>query len=261
MSVPIRNNPTLASVRTTPLLTPAEVSGISDDHREQVRLARPYLPPSLNDRAQDNWEPLLAIAKVAGGDWLDIGTAAALKLSGGESAAQTIGTELLADIKEIFEMKDVDRISTADLIKELCADDEKTWATYNRGFPVKPRQLATRLKGFGISSTGVRIGNSTPKGFKLEQFNEAFSRYISQAPPEISATPQQIHNFSSLNTQHNPPQDSDNPQHATPPELINVADKPQRCGYVADSDNVKSLLLHECCGVADRATPPDQWYS
>jgi Protein of unknown function (DUF3631) len=36
---------------------------------EELRRARPELPDELDDRAQDIWEPLLAIADLAGGDW------------------------------------------------------------------------------------------------------------------------------------------------------------------------------------------------
>jgi len=78
------------------------LSWFAEDYRDQVRQARPPLPQSLNDRAQDNWGPLLAIAMAAGNEWLRLGTTAALKLFGNESAAQTVGTELLADIREIF---------------------------------------------------------------------------------------------------------------------------------------------------------------
>lgn len=165
----------------------AKLARFAEDYSDQVRQARPYLPPSLNDRAQDNWEPLLAIAMVAGPEWLDTATKAALKLSGGDSAAQSIGTELLGDIKEIFELQRVERISTADLIKALVADDEKPWATYNRGLQIKPRQIATRLKGYGIISKSIRVGPiSTPKGYEKRQFDEAFARYL--YPPEKSAT-------------------------------------------------------------------------
>jgi len=156
----------------------SKLARFAEDNSEQVRLARPSLPPSLNDRAQDNWEPLLAIATVAGGEWFKIGTAAALKISGGESLALSIGTELLSDIQEIFEHKQVDRISTAELIKELIVDDEKPWATFNKGLPIKPRQIAHKLKGYGIQSKTIRIGIATAKGFEKEQFAEAFSRYI-----------------------------------------------------------------------------------
>jgi putative DNA primase/helicase len=166
----------------------------------------------LNDRAQDNWEPLLAIAMIAGGEWYNIGTAAALKLSGGESLSLSIGTELLSDIQEIFEHKKIDRISTAELIKELVTDDEKPWATYNKGFPIKPRQIASRLKGYEIQSKTIRINyGETPKGYELSQLKEAFLRYIPHNPPVSATTPQ---------TSIDAP--------------LPVADNPPRCGTVAD---------------------------
>lgn len=172
----------------------AKLARFSMDYSEQVRQARPYLPPSLNDRAQDNWEPLLAIAMVAGPEWLELATQTALKISGTESAAQSIGVELLTDIQEIFEEKAVDRISTADLIKALIEDDEKPWATFNRGMQIRPRQLANRLKGYDITSKTVRFNSIlTSKGFEKKQFEEAFSRYIPITPP-LSVTRSQTNN-------------------------------------------------------------------
>jgi len=156
----------------------AKLARFAEDYSEQVRRARPPLPERLNDRAQDNWEPLLQIAMVAGEEWLQIATSAALKLSGGETVTPTIGTELLADIQEVFETKRIGRISTSDLIAALCEDDEKTWATYNRGKSISPRQIANKLRGYGIQSKTVRIGSDRAKGFEREQFKDAFSRYI-----------------------------------------------------------------------------------
>ncbi|MDD2898399.1 MAG: DUF3631 domain-containing protein [Desulfuromonadaceae bacterium] len=166
-----------------------KLARFADDNCERVRLARPDLPSSLNDRAQDNWEPLLAIAMIAGGGWYKTGTATALKLAGGESHSLSIGTELLADIQEIFEHKKVDRISTAELIKELIADDEKPWNTYNKGFQIKPRQIADKLKGYGIHSKTIRFGFETAKGYEKEQLAEAFSRYIPVTPlPSVTTS-------------------------------------------------------------------------
>jgi len=168
----------------------SKLARFAEDYSDQVRQARPPLPHSLNDRAQDNWEPLLAVAMTAGGDWLQIGTTAALKLSGGESASQTIGTELLADIQAIFEGRKVDRISTVELISALCADDEKAWLTYNKGVPIKPRQLASKLKAYSIQSKTIRICDGTAKGYEKDQFTEAFSRYV-PSPPILSVTESQ----------------------------------------------------------------------
>jgi putative DNA primase/helicase len=173
----------------------AKLARFAEDYRNRVRKARPLLPESLNDQAQDNWEPLLAIAMTAGGDWLKIGCAAALKLSGGENESQTTGIELLSDIREIF--ADRDKVSTADLITLLCSDEERPWATFNRGKPITPRQVAKRLREYGIHSHTIRVGVDTAKGYVIDQFKEAFSRYL-RLPPEISVTTSQPNDYDVL---------------------------------------------------------------
>jgi putative DNA primase/helicase len=165
----------------------AKLARFAVDYRETIRQARPALPDALNDRAQDNWEPLLAIADVAGVPWPEWGRAAALALSGDDAPSLSMGTELLADIREVFELLACTRIKTADLIAALCEDEEMPWATYNRGKAISPRQVATRLKGYGIHSKTIRLGAATPKGYERAQFEEAFARYLSPpAAPESS---------------------------------------------------------------------------
>lgn len=163
------------------------------DYSQQVRLARPVLPDALSDRAQDNWEPLLAIAGCAGAEWLSRATAAALKLSGTGEKTVSIGNELLADIQHIFESKRADKISTADLIAALIADDEKSWAAYNKGKPISAKQIATRLSGYGIRSKNIRLGYEVSKGFELSQFSDAFARYL-LGNPTFAATTLQTSN-------------------------------------------------------------------
>lgn len=55
----------------------SKLARFAEDYSDQVRQARPPLPHSLNDRAQDNWEPLMAIAMAAGNEWFQLGTTAA----------------------------------------------------------------------------------------------------------------------------------------------------------------------------------------
>lgn len=96
----------------------AKLARFTLDYSESVRLARPHLPEALNDRAQDNWEPLLAIADVAGGHWPEIARHAALHISSknDEGATQSTGVELLIDIAEVFDHTRRERITTTDLI-------------------------------------------------------------------------------------------------------------------------------------------------
>src|SRR5262249_41558055 len=92
--------------------------------------------PSLNDRANDLWERLLAIADRAGGAWSERARTAALALSGGGAAGDdTQGVELLVDINRAFDASGLAEIPTKALIAALCAD------TVDRG------RLTLRAKG------------------------------------------------------------------------------------------------------------------
>ena len=208
----------------------AKLCRFAEDNQEAVRFSRPNLPAKLNDRAQDNWEPLLAIADVAGGQWPALARDAALKLAGSVDAGLTPGVELLSDIQEIFDSKKVDRISTAELITALCEDEEKPWATYNRGFQIKPRQVAKRLSEYGICSNTIRISaSSTPKGFTKSQFEDAFLRYLT-LPPILSATTPQ----------------------AIASKDIGVADRVISTGSKTQNATPEQLILKGCGGVADK---------
>lgn len=156
-----------------------KLARFSEDYSIQVKEARPTLPNELGDRDQDNWEPLLQIASVVGGHWHETAINAALKLSGAMQASMSTSNELLADIHEIFDTKRVIKISTSELINALCEDTEKSWATYNRGKQLSPRQLSTKLRDYGITSKTIRIDSyETAKGYEAEQFKDAFSRYL-----------------------------------------------------------------------------------
>lgn len=148
------------------------------DYSDRILTARPQLPDALDDRAQDNWEPLLAIADIAQGDWPQIARNTAIKISGDLEASQSIGVELLADIQEIIEGIRSDRIASSELIQKLCEDPEKPWATFNHGHPISPRQIACRLREYGIVSTTIRLHTSTAKGYLFLQFADAFNRYL-----------------------------------------------------------------------------------
>ena len=61
------------------------------------------MPPGLDDRAEDVWEAMIAIADLAGGDWPARARKAATTLSGdGDGADSTLGERLLADLQDVF---------------------------------------------------------------------------------------------------------------------------------------------------------------
>ena len=164
----------------------AKLARFAADFREKIRDVRPDLPEALGDREQDNWEPLLQVATAAGGHWLNTALNVAIRMSDAMQAPMSSANEMLADIQEIFEAKQVIKISTSDLIRALCEDEEKSWATYNRGRELSPRQLSSKLKGYGVASKDLRFPhNVVKKGYEVSQFNDAFTRYLI-LPPENS---------------------------------------------------------------------------
>lgn len=162
----------------------SKLARLCEDYAKKVKVARPVLPEKLNDRAQDNWRPLLAIAECAGAEWVQRATEAALKLSSTGEKSVSTANQLLADIKQVFEVKETSRMKSTDLISELCEDEESGWSTYNRGKPLTPRQLAKILSQYGIQSKTVRDKHSTPKGYELAQFADVFARYL-DAPQKL----------------------------------------------------------------------------
>lgn len=164
----------------------AKLARFAQDYLQQVGSVRPDLPDQLGDREQDNLEPLLQVAYVAGDHWPDTAIQSALKLSGSIQTPVSSANELLQDIYEIWSGKLGNKMSTAELISLLCADDERSWGTWNRGKPLTPRQLSKKLQDYGITSKTIRINSyETAKGFEREQFDDAFARYLLGVPRDL----------------------------------------------------------------------------
>jgi putative DNA primase/helicase len=157
------------------------------DYAEQVAQARPETPQSLNDRAADNWEPLFAIADIAGGEWPEQARRAAVKISGEEASSPSINEELLSTIRDIFSRHTDGKIWLASLHETLVSDPEAPWATWNKGRPMSVRQLSNRLKEFDVFPQSVKIKGKNNKGFRAEQFEDAFMRYLTVASDTVSS--------------------------------------------------------------------------
>jgi hypothetical protein len=152
---------------------------------DELANANPDLPGELPDRAADSWEPLFAIADLAGGDWSRRARAAALELSGeAVDADASIRVRLLADCQ--LALNGYDRLSTKDLIASLAEDEEAPWGGWHKGSPISPRSLAGLLEPFGIHSRQIRLDDVTLKGYLRESFEDAWKRYLPAHPPVLS---------------------------------------------------------------------------
>ncbi|RYF48620.1 MAG: DUF3631 domain-containing protein [Cytophagaceae bacterium] len=149
-----------------------------EDHRNVLVKGWDALPEDLGDRQQDNWEPLLAIAACLGEESYELAVEAALDICKETAPAKSTGNRLLEDIREVLADYRQPRIPSSELVLMLTEHEEMDWNKYFRGEALTQRQLAKLLAHYKIQSKTVRMGNKTPKGYEIRDFDDAFTRYL-----------------------------------------------------------------------------------
>jgi putative DNA primase/helicase len=147
------------------------------DNVGALQNANPKLPDGFANRVAGNWHLLLAIAETAGGEWPEKAREAAAGIAKLKATLDaTIGLQLLADIRTALGKKDC--MFSATLIAILAADPEGPWAEYNRGKQITQKQVANRLKAYGIVSETLWINELSAKGYKRQSFEDVWRRYL-----------------------------------------------------------------------------------
>lgn len=150
------------------------------DHSKDFVGLRPSDVPGLDARALDNWAPLLAIANLAGWKWLGDARAAAHALSEQRSDASSTKIQLLRDIRRVFNDSFESELQTALLIERLIKLEDGRWRTYyyKQDKPLDANGLAHMLHDFEIHPKNIRFGIKVAKGYKREQFVDAWVRNL-----------------------------------------------------------------------------------
>lgn len=147
---------------------------------ETLTPMRPDAIPTITDRQNDMAEPLLAIAQLAGGDWLQRLTRALQAVFANQGAEDTsTGVILLADIRDAFNDHHTDRLTSTQLLDYLLELEDRPWAEWHRGKPMTTNNLAWQLKKHGIRPSAMRLGGEVAKGYKRCEFEESWERYCS----------------------------------------------------------------------------------
>jgi putative DNA primase/helicase len=151
--------------------------------QDLTALPAPRKLPGLDNRIGDNWEGMVQIADLAGGRWPAL-IARAARQDAADS--QGVGTlvPLLTDIREVFGAQD--RLTTTELIEGLLGLEEPSeeWDRANRGWKITSVWLGRKLRGVLPEDAEARtarkwkVGKKTVRGYLIEQFDEAFRRYL-----------------------------------------------------------------------------------
>jgi hypothetical protein len=127
----------------------------------------PEMPPELTGRSLDVWEPLFAVAAVAGGHWPASVLAACRELVLGDSDAEPAlppRARLLADIRSVWP-EGADRMPAAALVGALGEIPGAPWA----GMWSPVAMLAEIPAMLGISPARIESGGHEVQGYWLAQ--------------------------------------------------------------------------------------------
>jgi hypothetical protein len=198
----------------------------------------------------DKWEPLVAIADyldVKLGEWVRQIAASMIGEKGTDN--QSIPILLLADIKQLFDIKrdrqhaNADKYASQGLCDDLVSLEDRPWRALPSGKGNEPKsitqnRLALMLKDFQIAPHTVRIGSDTPKGFERDDFEDAWTRYLTDAQKHDQDT-------------------DDDPNRNNATTLRAQGESPDFQGATIDpcgdlKNGSKPLVDSDCGGVADR---------
>jgi hypothetical protein len=187
----------------------AKLAAALGPYADAVGDAEPGMPEGLNDRAEDVWEAMIAIADLAGGGWPGRARTAAVTLSGDGSAGDgTLGERLLADLRDVF--GSADSMHSESILDGLHKISEAPWSDWY-GRPLNARDLAKLLRPYGVRSLGVKLAGVTKKGYRREHLHDPWTRYL---PPEAGGSATSV---TSVTAQVGGPDEvTGNPQHPTP---------------------------------------------
>ena len=147
------------------------------DHAEAIADARPVINSGLSDRTVDIWEPLHVLAQLAGGGWPENARQAMAALTASPQEHNPIGS-LFLDIMICFTQAQTDRLFSRTLAAGLDRFVERPWAELRKGKEITGPLLGRVLRPYGVRSKTLWIGNEAAKGYLMEDFEEAFKRYI-----------------------------------------------------------------------------------
>jgi hypothetical protein len=153
-------------------------------HLRELQQATPAMP--LEDRAADTWEPLVAIADLAGGDWPARARDAAATMTAAEAQQEedtAASVRLLADLRHIFQMTGAEALYTSTILEALHRLEDGPWADWY-GHLLATRELARLLRPYQVESKNVREqGTGQPrKGYARADLHDAWARYVPLHP-------------------------------------------------------------------------------
>jgi hypothetical protein len=154
--------------------------------------AWPTLPEGITDRPAEVWEPLIAVADAAQGDWpRRAREACAVMAKASQDNRISLSVRLLSDLRILFAgAGDPEALHTETILARLCdgpkygLEDDAPWNELY-GKPLGVRGLASMLKKYAVSSVKVKVDGRSLQGYRREHLWDAWTRYLSPVSAQV----------------------------------------------------------------------------
>lgn len=141
----------------------------------------PTMPDALDDRAQDSYEILIALADFAGDSWGSSAREALVSLrTENVIERESHGVRLLKDLRLFAtQLARMERIATVDLLSWLYREGEQPWEEWWGGSDSKKaaRRLALSLGEYGLKPGQFKEDGEKKRGYEVGAILEALERY------------------------------------------------------------------------------------
>lgn len=130
----------------------------------------------LADREEENWAPLVSVAKAVAPAHVEGLLLAARSLTTQKIASDiddSLSLRLLADLQRVWPASQ-EKITSAEVVQRLRAIEDGPWQERELTQP----KLARFLRPFGTRPKQVRIGEATCKGYVRDHLQQAWARYL-----------------------------------------------------------------------------------
>ncbi len=101
----------------------------------------------------------------------------------------SVGIRLLGEIRDAFDDKATDHLSTHDLLAFLHELEEAPWGDWY-GKPLTPRALARLLDPYDVVPVRQRVGGVNRRGYFRSDFTDAWTRYVpvGESVPDVDGS-------------------------------------------------------------------------
>lgn len=156
----------------------SQIAAFVADAKPQVKSATATAPLLNNDRAMQNWQPLMAIASCGGSKWVENAREAAIALTPSDDDVPSVLEELVRDLAVVFRKAAAPYLSSMSIVESLNANPDLPWATYRDGRALGIHDFARLMKRLKLRSTQKQVSKGTViHVYFYADLSDLFARY------------------------------------------------------------------------------------